>query len=203
MQVRIARSWGFSGFCALILVAPNVHAQEPGPVISTLDDLTRLTPGQLEALYSYAPTGTIPTGRVKGRALLRPGTKLGPLISKGAVVAWQGKVFDADGRSSINRFFGVKMVRADVSYGPSWRDGNPAIILEYGQTSKLYAPYRDELREVAPGLFLGLMFDRRTSPPRTEDVLRDPGQVSQEFRTPFLGLRPCRPRRRARACRAL
>ncbi len=165
MTGQISRSWGFSGFCALALVANSVHAQEPGPVISTLNDLNQLTPGQLEALYAQAVPGTIPTGRVKGRAILRPGTRLGPVISRGAVVAWQGKVFDADGRSSVNRFFGVKAVRADVSYGPSWRDGNPAIILDYGQTSRLYAPYRDELREVAPGLFLGLMFDRRTSPP--------------------------------------
>jgi len=95
---------------------------------------------------------------------VRPGTKLGPALSKGAAAVWQGKVFDADGTSSINRFFGVKAVRADVSYGPSWRDGNPSLILDYGQTSRLYKNYRDELREVAPGLYLGLMFDRRTCP---------------------------------------
>ena len=133
--------------------------------IQSLSDLARLEPAELEALYARSGPGAIPRGRVKGLALVRPGTKLGPIMSRGAGAVWQGKVFDADGTSSINKFFGVKAVRADVGYGPSWRDGNSAIILDYGKTSKIYAPYRDELREVAPGLYLGLMFDRRTSPP--------------------------------------
>lgn len=165
MNARSRRLWGFLGAILLIVAGPNSHAQGPSPMISSMDDLTRLSPAQLEALYAGAAPGAIPTGRVKGRAIVRPGTRLGPALSRGAAVAWQGKIFDADGRSSINRFFGVRAVRADVAYGPSWRDGNPAIILDYGQTSKLYAPYRDELREVAPGIYLGLMFDRRTNPP--------------------------------------
>ena len=141
----------------------KAYALEGG--IRTLDQLARLSPAELEDLYRRSEPGAIPCGRVRGLALIRPGTKLAPILSRGARVAWQGKVFDADGTSSVNRFFGVKAVRADVAYGPSWRDGNPAIILDYGQTSRLYAPYRDELREVAPGLYLGLMFDRRVSPP--------------------------------------
>ena len=48
----------------------------------------------------------------------------------------------------------------------SWRDGGPALILDYSQTSLLYAPYRDEIRQIAPGLYLGLMFDRNTCPPK-------------------------------------
>lgn len=140
-------------------------AQIPSATVASLDDLARMTPAELESLYSQAAPGSIPKGRVRGLALIRPGTKGAVAISKVARVAWQGKVFAADGQTSINRFFGVKAVRAQVAYGPSWRDGNPAIILDYGQTSKIYAPYRDELREVAPGIYLGLMFDRRTSPP--------------------------------------
>ena len=153
---------------ALCLMALTVPASEGrGPVeVSTLDDLARLDPQQLEALYARSAPGAIPRGKVRGLALLRSGTRLGPAISKAARVAWQGKVFDEDGSSSINRFFGVKAVRAQVAYGPSWRDGNPAIILDYSQTSKVYARYRDELREVAPGLYLGLMFERDTSPPK-------------------------------------
>ena len=33
------------------------------------------------------------------------------------------------------------------------------------QTSLVYANNRDEIRQVAPGLFLGLMYDRTTAPP--------------------------------------
>ena len=40
------------------------------------------------------------------------------------------------------------------------------MVLDYSQTSLVYANNRDEIRQVAPGLFLGLMYDRSTAPPR-------------------------------------
>ena len=52
-----------------------------------------------------------------------------------------------------------------VYAGPSWLDGNPSMILDYEGTSKVYANYRDEIRQVTPGLYLGLMYDRTTAPP--------------------------------------
>ncbi len=148
----------------LVLLLSGVASGSGDVEIRGLGDLARLSPAQLEALYARSAPGVIPTGKVRGLALLKPGTKLGPPLSRGAGLLWQGKVFAPDGSSSINKFFGVRAVRADVSYGPSWRDGNPAIILDYSRTSTVYASYRDELREVAPGLYLGLMFDRSTSP---------------------------------------
>ena len=155
----IRRGAVLAGF-GMILATSSASAQ-----VTELKDLARLTPCQLEALYARSAPGVIPCGKVRGLALVRPGTKHAPVLSRGAGLAWQGKVFAPDGTSSINRFFGVRAVRADVSYGPSWRDGRPALILDYSRTSKLYAPYRDELREVAPGIYLGLMFDRRANPP--------------------------------------
>lgn len=148
----------FASILATVTASPST--------IHGLDELSRLTPDQLEALYARSAPGAIPHGKVRGLALVRPGTRFGPAISRGARLTWQGKVFNADGTSSINRFFGVKAVRADVAYGPSWRDGRPAIILDYNRTSKVYERYRDELREVAPGLYLGLMFDRNVAPPK-------------------------------------
>ena len=50
---------------------------------------------------------------------------------------------------------------AAVYYGPSWLDGQPSIIMDYAETSKLMFTLRDEIREVAPGLYLGVMFVRR------------------------------------------
>ena len=41
-------------------------------------------------------------------------------------------------------------------------DGQPATILDYSETSHLYANYRDEIRQVGPGLFLGAMYSRTT-----------------------------------------
>ena len=151
---------------ALTISTPRLWGLATTPhEVRELGDLARMSPAELEAIYARSGPGAIPRGRVRGLALVRPGTKLGPMLSQSARVAWQGKIFEADGSSSINRFFGVKAVRANVGYGPSWRDGNSSLVLDYGQTSKIYKNYRDELREVAPGIYLGLMFDRTVSPP--------------------------------------
>jgi hypothetical protein len=59
----------------------------------------------------------------------------------------------------------MRVVRAQVYQGPSWLDGQPSLILDYSQTSRVYENNRDEIRQVAPGLWLGIMYDRTTSPP--------------------------------------
>jgi hypothetical protein len=124
-----------------------------------------MSQAELEQLYAQGCLGPIPVGKVRGQALLDPGTRLALPKSQASRLVWQGKVFHPDGQTAINRFFGVRMIKANVYVAESWRDGRPALILDYSQTSLLYAPYRDEIRQIAPGLYLGLMFDRRTAPP--------------------------------------
>jgi hypothetical protein len=132
----------------------------------TMEQLIRMSPCQLEELYAQGTLALIPTGKIRGQALLNPGTKLAVPTSRGSRLVWQGKIFHADGRTAINRFFGVRAIKANVYNAESWRDGRPALILDYSQTSLLYAPYRDEIRQIAPGLYLGLMFDRTVCPPK-------------------------------------
>ena len=60
---------------------------------------------------------------------------------------------------------GCKFIKGNLGYGPSWMDGQPATILDYSETSLLYANYRDEIRQVGPGLFLGAMYSRTTPEP--------------------------------------
>jgi hypothetical protein len=118
----------------------------------------------LTQLYRSAPGVALPGHRVRGRAILMPGRRFGPAVSKAAGVVWQGKVFDSPG-SATNRFFGVRAIRAHVGPGPSWLDGGPSLILDYSQTSRVYARYRDEIRQVGPGLYLGLMYARTEPTP--------------------------------------
>ncbi|MBX6315415.1 MAG: hypothetical protein IRY99_21265 [Isosphaeraceae bacterium] len=143
---------------------PSPQGGPAGPIPS-LDQLLRKSPAELEALYRQAGLGPIPAGPARGQALLAPGTRLGALRSKAARLVWQGKVFHPEDATAINRFFGLRLIRAHVSYGESWLDGRPAIILDYRETSRLYARYRDEIRPIAPGLYLGLMYDRTTPQP--------------------------------------
>jgi hypothetical protein len=132
----------------------------------TMEQLIRMSPCQLEELYAQGTLAPIPTGKIRGQALLNPGTNLAVPASRGSRLVWQGKIFHADGRTAINRFFGVRAIKANVYNAESWRDGRPALILDYSQTSLLYAPYRDEIRQIAPGLYLGLMFDQTVCPPK-------------------------------------
>jgi hypothetical protein len=87
-------------------------------------------------------------------------------MALGTRLVWKGKVFDPVGGAAVNRFFGLPMIRAQVLQGQSWLDGAPSLVLDYSRTSRIYAQNRDEIRQVAPGLFLGLMY-ARTSPQPT------------------------------------
>ena len=133
--------------------------------VTSARDLVALTPENLEALFRAGHVAVPAAGWVKGQALVRPGTSSGAVASRGAGVVWQGKRFKADG-TARNRFFGLPIIEGKLSQGPSWLDGQPVLVLDYAETSRLYRPYRDEIREVAPGVFLGMMFDRRTYPPK-------------------------------------
>ncbi len=71
---------------------------------------------------------------------------------------WHGKVFDPCDGTLINQWAGVKAIKARVGYGPSLLDGRPSIIMDYSDTSRVWADVRDEVREVAPGVYLGRMY---------------------------------------------
>ncbi len=176
MSTRLGRIEGFEvtglGWVLAVLIgcgplmAPAVRAQESsasGTV--TLDGLLSMSPAELEMVYRRGTVAAIPDGRIRGTALLAPGTRRTRSLSRGARLIWQGKVFEPGQTTAVNRFFGLRLVRAQVYQGPSWLDGQPSLVLDYSQTSRIYADNRDEIRQVAPGLWLGLMYDRTTNPP--------------------------------------
>lgn len=174
MVMRLGRTIGRGlGFVMALafgsLAAGDARGQEPAPAPYpgvTLDGLLRMSPAEIESIYRQGSAAAIPPGRVRGTALLAPGTRRARALSRGARLVWQGKVIEPDQATAVNRFFGVRMIRGRLYQGPSCLDGAPALILDYSQTSRIYARNRDEIRQVAPGLFLGLMYDRSISPPR-------------------------------------
>jgi hypothetical protein len=145
----------------------EARGQTPQPAV-TLDHLLGMTPAQIENVYRQGTAVAIPAGRVRGTALLAPGTRRARVVSRGARLLWQGKVFEQGEATAVNRFFGVRMIRGQLYQGPSWLDGGPSLVLDYSQTSRIYADNRDEIRQIAPGLFLGLMYNRTTSPPELQ-----------------------------------
>ncbi len=82
-------------------------------------------------------------------------------------MVWKGKWFDECDGTLLNEWcFGVKRVQAKVGYGDSWLDGRPAIIMDYSETSTVWRGVRDELRQVGPGLYLGLMYESQCPCPK-------------------------------------
>ena len=82
-----------------------------------------------------------------------------------SATAWQGKYFPDDG-TMINKTFGLKAIKANVYPGISWLDGGPSTIFDYYDRSKIAARYRDEVREVSPGIYLGIMHKRDGACPK-------------------------------------
>ena len=141
------------------------HATPSAPLPRCLEDLTRMSWDELEQLYRGASPGAVPSGYAKGRALYRPGKPLSGPRTATARLLWKGKHFDPCGGTLINQWLGFRAVPARVFYGESWLDGGPSLILDYDGMSRLvWADVRDEIRELAPGLYLGLMFRRRSCP---------------------------------------
>ena len=172
MVMRLGRATvrGLGCFLAVLcgsLTAYDARAQGPAPASGiTLDGLLRMSPAEIEELYRQGTSRVIaPDGCAARRCCRRARGPRGP-SRQGHALLWQGKVIEPDGATAVNRFLGMRMIRGQLYQGPSWLDGAPALILDYSQTSRIYARNRDEIRAGLTGLFLGLMYDRTAAPPR-------------------------------------
>jgi hypothetical protein len=127
----------------------------------TLDDLTTMSQTDLDDLFHRSPLGEIPDGDALGTAIVAPGTEVeGPILWLARWLAWQGKVFDRARGELVNKVspISLHLIKARVYIAPSWFDGLPAIILDYSRTSLLARKVRDEIREVSPGTYLGIVY---------------------------------------------
>src|SRR5699024_10097505 len=102
--------------------------------------------------------GDIADGEARVTAVIAPGTRFAPAIAKiVGSLAWQGKLFERANGRVANRIlpFGLTAVTAKVYEDRSRLDGRACIVLDYSETSLVARWVRDELRPVAPGLWLG------------------------------------------------
>jgi hypothetical protein len=138
---------------------------------TTLDDLLSKSEPELEELFRSSLPGDIPDGDGAGTVLAFPSAQLAHTTLSQRLTAslarwlvWQGKVFDASRGELVNKvsIFNIRAVRGKVYKQASWFDGREAIILDYSQTSFVARKIRDEVRQVAPGLYLGLLYWERT-----------------------------------------
>jgi hypothetical protein len=150
---------------ALLLVVVLAGQAQPGPVFPvdapcSLDDLQRMSPGQLQQLFTQSEMGRPLVGVARGRLLFLTDDRFPKLKVRMANSVWRGKAATEDGWFT-NRWIGnVNWIESNYVIGPSWVDGRPAVIMEYPPKTPLFEPMHDELREVAPGLYIGPVFER-------------------------------------------
>jgi hypothetical protein len=126
-----------------------------------VQELFKMSREQLDELFTKSEAGEIPRGATNGTALIAPGTVCTKEIAECLrYFAWQGKVFDSETGTLKNRVspFGVHAVAAMVYKGPSWHDDKECIILDYAETSLVGHWVRDEMRLVAPQLYVGKVY---------------------------------------------
>ena len=138
----------------------------PTAPITNPEDFLKLPPEQLDEIFRNATAGTVPHGEGEGTAIIAPGTAVSDTIARFVhLFSWKGKIFTPDPvdpqRATLkNRLLllGTKAIIAQVYRGESWLDQKECIVLDYSQTSIVAQWIRDEIREVSPGVYLGVVY---------------------------------------------
>jgi hypothetical protein len=127
----------------------------------TSAQLLAMSAQQLDDLFGSSPAGNIPNGEAEGTAIIASGTvfskEIADIIS---LFGWKGKTFDAAHGTLRNRLlaFGIDAIVAEVYKGNSWFDNKECIVLDYSKTSIVASHIRDEIRQIGPGIYLGIVF---------------------------------------------
>ncbi|MFI9325778.1 hypothetical protein ACIGXI_39190 [Kitasatospora aureofaciens] len=127
-------------------------------------ELLEADDGRLEELFRMSPPGDIPKGPMEGTAIIGAGSWVArPVALLVGLAVWRGKVFYPEAGYLSNRLSPLDMLAivATVTPGPSLLDERDCIVIDYSRTSLVVGAVRDELRQVGPDLYLGLIWVNR------------------------------------------
>jgi hypothetical protein len=126
-----------------------------------VDQLLAMSRADLDDLFTKSPAGPIPDGAAKGTAIIAPGTAYSKEIAEIInVFDWKGKTFDAQRGVLTNKvsIVGFNAIVAEVYKGESWFDKRECIVLDYSKTSMVAHWIRDEIRQIGPNFYLGIVY---------------------------------------------
>lgn len=125
-------------------------------------DYYRLSPDEYAALFAAGDGTGAPVGAYRARVVWFEAAKSPRVRGRLQSVLFRGKTFACDG-SFTNRFLGgLNLLPSHGRPEASWADGGPAYVLDYPPKYPLFGSYRDELRLIAPDVWLGRVWDRTT-----------------------------------------
>lgn len=127
----------------------------------TADQLLSMSTQELDQLFGSSPAGDVPNGEAQGTAIIAQGTAFSKEIAEVInLFGWKGKTFDAAHGTLTNRIsaIGLNAIVAEVYKADSWFDGKECIVLDYSKTSLVAEHIRDEIRQIDPGMYLGLVY---------------------------------------------
>jgi hypothetical protein len=154
----------YHSLLALLLLPAVVHAGDPGQA------WTRLAPCALANAFATGQATLPPAGKYRGRVVWVDTAKFPRLRGAWLSAGWRGKEFFCAGYFT-NRFPGFTALPSRGYDDTSWGDGQPVLALDYPTDYPLFGPNRDELRQVAPDVWLGRVWDRNTGQPTMWFVL--------------------------------
>jgi hypothetical protein len=138
----------------------TIEAQTTSPAQPI--DLMRSSGAELDLRFEELAAGDPPRGFGTGTAIVGSGVarRIGALTAR--LLLWRGKVFTPDGTALLNVIspFGIRAIRAEVRPDTSALDDRPCVLLDYSTTSFVAQWIRDEIREYAPGKYLGMVYVR-------------------------------------------
>jgi len=144
------------------------------PRSATVDDLGRLSRSEVLRLFHAAAAPELEALAGEYSAVILPVGLFAPLASFFTHTffgpgRWHGKAFKPRGRDrgdGYNLFSSgtattndalSRTRRFDTTIGPSRFDGRPSLCMDYGPHNRfLIHSMKDEIRQIAPGLYLGL-----------------------------------------------
>ena len=154
---------------AAVVVLTLASPALAGPSLAAL---RKSTPCCWEALFREGTLGCGPLGPTRGTVLYADG-KHPRFKARMQGPVWKGKTFHDDGTLTNRWLGGVQAVSAPTHVGESWLDGRPCLVMQYAADAPVFGNVRDELRQIAPGVWLGRSYDSATGQPKNWFVLRD------------------------------
>ena len=152
----------YASLVTTLLLTLPVNGQTP----LNFDSLGKMSSLQLEELYRNGKAFEPSDGYLKGRAFPKPDKFGHQLRSESISLVWKGKNIYTKDAIMLNQVGKKQMIAASISKDESWLDGKPSVIFDYAIGPKWAQKARDEVREIAPGLYLGIMYYRECPCPK-------------------------------------